>query len=456
MGADQRVLHHRAVQRLVVAAGAAMARGDHAVGGGEQDAGAAGEVGDAQRRHRLGVGPVRVQPRHCEFGEQRRRRRQRVEGGEELAVGDQPPEHLAGEVLRAGHADPVQLVRDGAQALQHGRRHARPDRRQHVRGDAKDRPVVDLGEDVAPRLQYAVLRHPAELAAQFVDRGDAVGTRETGVERERVGDDRHRHPRGLLALLLPQRRGDPRPRVRLVLQPGAEAGGGLPDALLQDAHPFLDAAFGQRGLLDQAGERVDAATQPAGARPALRVGGLALAMREDAVAELRLGDALGEALLIAAQRRRHAHGDRLLDRLAVRVHDRVEAGARVVLDGRGGLPLGLDDHGRAAGMADHDVGSLGGMAAQDVGLLGADAPRLAPARVLPAQRLGERGVERGFAGARHRRQHTAGRAVRPPRPPVRRAVGRRRAVRWRAGRGRDSLGRWRTTCSRRRSVSCRR
>ena len=68
--ADQRVLHHRAVQRLVVAAAAAVACLDRAVGGGEQHAGPAPQICDAQRLHCLGVSPVHVEPRDRQLGEQ--------------------------------------------------------------------------------------------------------------------------------------------------------------------------------------------------------------------------------------------------------------------------------------------------------------------------------------------------------------------------------------------------
>ena len=242
--ADQRVLHHRAMQRLVVAAAAAVARRDRAVGGGEQDAGPARKIGDAQRLHRLGVGPVHVQPRHRQLGEQGRRGGQRVERREELPVRDQPPEHLAGEILRTGRPDAVEFPGDPVQTIQHGLRRAVRNGQQHIRSDLEDRPVVDLAEDVAPGLQDLALQQPATGAAQFVERADLVCACDGGVDGERVGDDRHRHTRGLLAVLLVERLGDPREDVGVgVLKVGSQDRGGLSDAFLEDAHALGDAAF---------------------------------------------------------------------------------------------------------------------------------------------------------------------------------------------------------------------
>ena len=74
----------------------------------------------------------------------------------------------------------------------------------------------------------------------------------------------------------------------------------MPHPFLQDVHALGEAAFGERGLFDQAGEVVDAAAEPARLRPAGGIGRLAFAVGEDAVAELRLGDVLGEVALIVA------------------------------------------------------------------------------------------------------------------------------------------------------------
>ena len=174
VGADQRLLHHRlAVQLPVVAARAAPPRRDGAVGRREQRARPARQVGDAQRLHRLRVAPVHVQPRDGEFGEQRGGGGPRVEGRQELAVGDQPPEHLPREVLRRGDAEPRELVGGGAQIC--SIRFPASASGMHVRrsrATSKIEPVVDR-EDALPRGQRLLL-------------ADRAASREFGSARART------------------------------------------------------------------------------------------------------------------------------------------------------------------------------------------------------------------------------------------------------------------------------
>ncbi len=77
-----------------------MACGDLLIDGGEQRAGAAGEVADAQTADRFGVRPVdALQLGDGEPRQQRGGRGQRVKGGEILAVGDEALEDAPGQVV---------------------------------------------------------------------------------------------------------------------------------------------------------------------------------------------------------------------------------------------------------------------------------------------------------------------------------------------------------------------
>ena len=88
------------MQLAAVAAGAFVAGGDLFVDGGEQGAGAAGEVSDSQLADGLGIRPVDpFQLGDREPGQQRGGGRQGVEGGQVFAVGDEPLEDAAGEVV---------------------------------------------------------------------------------------------------------------------------------------------------------------------------------------------------------------------------------------------------------------------------------------------------------------------------------------------------------------------
>ena len=155
---DHRAFQHRRMDAAIVAAGAPEAGEQRMVGRHQQRAGAAGEVGDAQVRVGIQIGPVGRQPGHGEFAEQGCGLRPRVERGEELPVRDQALEHAPGEILLGGQANPGKLVGCARKRPQRfPARHAGK-RRQQIRRQAEDRPIVDLGKHMAPRLQYR--RHP--------------------------------------------------------------------------------------------------------------------------------------------------------------------------------------------------------------------------------------------------------------------------------------------------------
>ena len=104
--ADERLLKHLMVDGFVVAARPPVTGGDGAVGGAQQRARAAGQVGDAERFHRIGVSPIHLKAHDGELGEERGGRGAGVEGGEEFPVGDQLAKHLPREIVHRRHAMP--------------------------------------------------------------------------------------------------------------------------------------------------------------------------------------------------------------------------------------------------------------------------------------------------------------------------------------------------------------
>ena len=98
----QRVRHHIAVQLFRLAAGQPVQAVDPAVGGVQQRAGAAGVVGNPKVPHPFRIAPSPV-VRDGQLRQQRRRFRAGVVGSQKLAVGNQPLEHRAGQVVRLRH-----------------------------------------------------------------------------------------------------------------------------------------------------------------------------------------------------------------------------------------------------------------------------------------------------------------------------------------------------------------
>ena len=93
VGGDDGAFDHPPVDRAIVAAGVAVAREDRVVGGGQQRARAAGQVGDDALRVGVEVAPVGVHAGDGEFREQGGAVGQGVEGREELPIHDQVLEH---------------------------------------------------------------------------------------------------------------------------------------------------------------------------------------------------------------------------------------------------------------------------------------------------------------------------------------------------------------------------
>ena len=105
---EEAVLHHRRVERFGVAAVHFVEQRDALIGSGKQSPRAAGEVADLHGCEGVRIAPIGVAggagAGQGEPGEQCRGGRARVEGGEELAVGDQALEDDPGQVVRMGHS----------------------------------------------------------------------------------------------------------------------------------------------------------------------------------------------------------------------------------------------------------------------------------------------------------------------------------------------------------------
>ena len=223
------------------------------------------------------------------------------------------------------------------------------------------------------------------------------------LEGERVGDDGHRHPRRLLAVLPAQRRGDAAVDVRSVRRPLPQPHRGLGDARLQQVEAARDDPLGDRRALDDGGEVVDAARDPAGGRPAHGFTGVADAREEAVLVGRPRGPLVERRLGRMPQGVRRPQREALLDLVArVRQHP-AEALDGVPLHRAGRRVLAFDDHRRAARVADDQV-RLAAAPDRAVLLRGQVPP---PARVLRPQHAGERLVEGPFVVGRHARPCSA-------------------------------------------------
>lgn len=175
------------------------------------------------------------------------------------------------------------------------------------------------------------------------ERTHLVDAREHRLKRERVRENGHRHPRGLLAGFLAERLGDPgldRGEIRV-----PQACRGFSHAGLQRVEAAGDDALGDR-------EIVDSARQQSAPRPAL----VADAFGAGEQAEL-VGRAGGCRLQIRLGRGLEDDGyacrDALFDDVPRISQARAESGDRIVLHGSRGQVLGLQHHRRCERVA-HD------------------------------------------------------------------------------------------------------
>ena len=259
-------------------------------------------------------------------------------------------------------------------------------------GHLEDRPVVDL-EDPLPLPKHPGLGQHA-APSQGVERAYLVDARKHRLERQRVRENGHRHPRGLLAGLLAERRADPGFHGREIR--GQHSRCGFPHTVLQGVEAAGDHALGDRGVLDQVRELVDAAHQPSAARPALVASPVCAGEQTELVPrtgggrfQIRLGHALESA--------GHAHRDALLDDVPRIRQARAESGDRVALDRSRGHILGLQHHRRRERVL-HDQIRRAAALDRPV-LLGGHA--LPPRPVLRPQNAAQRLVEGALAVGRH-------------------------------------------------------
>ena len=349
--ADDLLLHRPGVEVFPAAAARLAERNQPTVSGGEERAGAAGEVPDFE----LPRGGFAFAVGEGERGEHSGGGRRRVEGGEELPVGDEALKDDAGEVVRAGHALVYQSRGGGGEQLEHVGRQPLRQLRHNLMRDVEDGVIVDA-EDIAPLVEDGHFGEPPAGAPQSVEVLDAVGAREVRVKDERVGDDGHRHAARLDAVLLMDALGYPRADVGAEFYRFAQPLRCGADALLEAVGGVLDGAQGDARLIGEAREVRRAADEPSRVwEPVVLV---ARRSGEQRVLEAGVGlaERVAERLALeVAEPEGDADGDGGEDERAVG-----ERGAKpvagVVLDRRGGGDLRLDDDGRGRGRGDEDVG----------------------------------------------------------------------------------------------------
>ena len=381
VAAVEHLLHHDLVERFGVAAGAFVAGGDLLVDGGEEGAGAAGEVGDAEVADGVGVGPVHgVHFGDGEACEEGGGGGKGVEGGEVFAVGDKALEDAAGEVVGVVDACGVDLLGGIAEALEDDGGVLRVQLLEDVFGNSEDGPVVD-GEDLLPRGEGLVLGVAAAVDGgegldALVHAGDAL------VEDKGVGEDGAGHAPGLGDVAHSEEAGDGEGDVGAGVVDLVQEGGGGLDALLQRGGGVFDGALGDGDEAHHVGYVLDGAFEPAG------LGEAADAVRrlgEDAVGEAGVGEG-GAEVVGLADGIGEAQGDGGFDDAPVGGDLEAETLARLGLDGGGGHVFGFDDDGGAVGCGDEDVGAEAGVSGDGLGVLGADAA------------AGQHGLEDGAQG----------------------------------------------------------
>ncbi len=362
------------------------------IGGGDQRARTASEITCAQPREGCRLAPVGLDQADRQFREQRRGLGQGIEGRQELAVADQSLERPTVDVVRPRGAVRLELARDVRQPVEQRRRDAVGNRNEHLPGHVEDRPVVDLQDPLPLPKHWRLGQHAAP--PQGVERPYLVDPREHRLERERVRENGHRHPSGLLTGFLAERLGDTgfdRREIR-----AAQACRGFPHPGLQRVEAPGNDALGDRGVFDQVREIVDSARQPSAPGPALMAGVFGARKQTKLVGracgcrfQIRLGRGLeGDG---------HAYRDALFDDVPRISQARAESGDRIVLNGSRGHVLGLQDHRRRERVAYDEIRRA---AALDRPVLfGGHAPP--PRRVFRPQNAAQCLVEGAFAVGRH-------------------------------------------------------
>ena len=151
------LFHHHRMEGGEVSPGALVAGSNLLVDGGEERAGAAGKVADAEAADGIGVSPVHLVTGSLQLGdgqpgEKGGRLGAGVEGGEVFAVCDKPLEDPPGQVVGVGDAGGLHLLGSVTQHGQDLAGVAGVELAEDVPGDGEDGPVVDF-QDGCPRAQ---------------------------------------------------------------------------------------------------------------------------------------------------------------------------------------------------------------------------------------------------------------------------------------------------------------
>ena len=286
--AVQHVFHHHGVQAGRVSPSAFVPGGDLLVHRGQQGAGAAGEVADAQGAERVGIGPMyavqlgRGQPR-----QQGRGFGARVERSEIFAVGDEPLKQPAGQVVRDDGAACSDALRGFAQDLQEAGRGVRRQLFHDVAGNREHGPIVDV-QNAPPRIGHGPLRVGDGRAAHPMQRFDGgVPAGQSLVIQHGVGDDGARHAAGLDVVGHAEQAGDVQrdagPRRRHVVEQGDPA----VNTFFQRLRRRGDGTLRHGDEADQVGQIGHGAGEPAcGGKPLH----LLPILRQHAVGQVRRGD----------------------------------------------------------------------------------------------------------------------------------------------------------------------
>lgn len=185
------MLHQGGMQCPILPSSTAHTDGHAAIGGREQGSGTAGKISHAQVCDGSGSGPVRRQSGYGQLRQQQGGGEQDVEGGQDLAVGNQEPEYLSRYVLGRGGSLPCQALNwtpHVSQDVLTGRIG------QNIADNSKDRPLVNL-QDTVPDLQGVVRAGLGCLA--HTDPGNARLSLNGGMEDHGIGQNGDGHAVGL-------------------------------------------------------------------------------------------------------------------------------------------------------------------------------------------------------------------------------------------------------------------
>ena len=243
--------------------------------------------GSAQSISELGV----WEPGVCSLATASRARRAAdsgagVEGGQVLAVGDEPLEDAPGEVVGVGDAGGLHLLGGVSQDSQDLAGVAGVELSEDVPGDGEDGPVVDF-EDSCPGGQGLGLRvrdlgaaDEVEGLDPFVLSGDAL------VEHQGVGDDGTGHSAGLGNVGHSQEAGDLPSYDGIQVFEFVQDDRGRFDAVLQGVGGEVHFLLGNGDQSDKVSEVGNGAFEPA------RFGEAAAVLVEDTVGQAGVDDGL--------------------------------------------------------------------------------------------------------------------------------------------------------------------